>query len=142
MLKQLSIFISNEAGRLADITGVLRDKGIDIKALSIADTTDFGILRVIVDQPEAAESCLKEAGFTVSITTVLAIGISDRPGGLCSALELLRDHDITVEYMYAFVGRLENLAYVIIRVDDIEKTAEILKAGQIAVLDSSALDKI
>lgn len=142
MLKQISIFVQNEAGRLAEITGVLRDNGIDIKALSIADTTDFGILRIIVDKPEMAENCLKEAGYTVSITKVLAIGISDRPGGLCTVLELLRDHDITVEYMYAFVGRLDNLAYVIIRVADTEKTVGILKADGVSVLDGSAVDKI
>ena len=90
-IKQLSVFVENKQGRLSEITGILQDTGVDIRALSLADTTDFGILRLIVDKEEAAEAALRGAGFTVSLTPVIAIGVSDRPGGLAEAMAVLRD---------------------------------------------------
>ena len=88
-IKQLSVFVENKSGRLAEITAVLAGAGIDIRALSIADTTNFGILRIIVDKPFEAETALKEAGLTVSLTSVLAIGIPDEPGGFAAAMKAL-----------------------------------------------------
>ena len=109
-IKQLSVFVENKSGRLAEITAVLAGAGIDIRALSIADTTNFGILRIIVDKPFEAEAALKEAGLTVSLTSVLAIGIPDEPGGFAAAMKALAAAGVGVEYMYAFISRDEGRA--------------------------------
>lgn len=124
ILKQISIFVENKPGRLAEITEVMAANNVDIHALSISDTTNFGILRVIVDEPEKAEKALKDAGFTVSITSVLSVTIDDTPGGLAGCLRLLADHNIPVEYAYAFVSQTAKKACVVLR---IEKDFEALK---------------
>ncbi|MCI9666803.1 MAG: acetolactate synthase [Angelakisella sp.] len=133
-IKQLSVFVENKQGRLSEITGILQGAGVDIRALSLADTTDFGILRLIVDKEEAAEAALRGAGFTVSLTPVIAAGIADRPGGLAEAMALLRDGGISVEYMYAFISRRKEMAYVILRVDDNGKAAELLQKAAFPLL--------
>ena len=102
-IKQISIFVENKPGRLAKITSLLAENSVDIRALSIADTTDYGILRLIVSDPEKAEKVLKEAKMTVSITHVLGIGIPDVPGGFSVAIKTLADAGISVEYAYAFI---------------------------------------
>lgn len=117
-IKQLSVFIENKRGRLAEITNVLRQNSINIRALSIADTKEFGILRLIVSDVAKAAEVLREDGFTVSLTDVVAIGIEDRPGGLAEAMAILDTNEISVEYMYAFISRTEDTAYVIMRVAD------------------------
>lgn len=104
-IKQLSIFVENKAGRLAEITAVLAEANVDIRAISIADTSDFGILRLIVDHPDEAVEALKKAGMTVSLTSVIAIGIHDRPGEFAKAMRILADEHIAIEYMYAFISR-------------------------------------
>lgn len=142
LVKQISIFIENKSGRLAEVTRTLGDNDIDISALSIADTTDFGILRLIVNDPERAERILKENGYTVSCTSVIAIGIPDRPGGLANALEILREESIGIEYMYAFVGKTENEALVILRVEDPARATEALKAKGVSVLSSKEVYKL
>ena len=126
VLSQLSVFVENQPGRLWEITNTLAGHGIDIRALSIADTTDFGILRLIVSRPAQAEQVLREQGFTVSQTQVLGIGIQDQPGGLSSALLVLKEAGIEVEYMYAFVSKADETAFVILRVEPITLAAEIL----------------
>ena len=93
-LQQISLFVENKAGRFAEITELLASKGIDIRALSVADTTDYGIVRLIVNDPEKAAAALREAGMAVSLTEVLAIGMEDRPGGLTKALRLLADNGV------------------------------------------------
>ncbi len=133
-IKQLSVFVENKQGRLSEITGILQGAGVDIRALSLADTTDFGILRLIVDKEEAAEAALRGAGFTVSLTPVIAAGIADHPGGLAEAMALLRDGGISVEYMYAFISRRKEMAYVILRVDDNGKAAELLQKAAFPLL--------
>ena len=133
-IKQLSVFVENKQGRLSEITGILQGAGVDIRALSLADTTDFGILRLIVDKEEAAEAALRGAGFTVSLTPVIAAGIADRPGGLAEAMATLRDGGISVEYMYAFISRRKEMAYVILRVDDNGKAAELLQKAAFPLL--------
>lgn len=133
-IKQLSVFVENKQGRLSEITGILQGAGVDIRALSLADTTDFGILRLIVDKEETAEAALRGAGFTVSLTPVIAAGIADRPGGLAEAMALLRDGGISVEYMYAFISRRKEMAYVILRVDDNGKAAELLQKASFPLL--------
>ena len=117
-IKQVTVLIENERGRLAETTRVLGESGIDIRALSIADTTRFGVLRLIVDNPERAMEVLKAAGFSASLAEVVAIGVSDQPGGLATALAILSDAGVSVEYMYAFVARIRDQANVILRVDD------------------------
>lgn len=134
MLKQISIFIENKSGRLAEITRVISENSIDIRALSIADTTNFGILRLIVNDPHKAEEVLHEAGYTVSKTDVIAVGIEDVPGGLTKALSVLNEKGIGVEYMYAFIGKPHKQAFVILRVEDIASAEKSLSEGGITLL--------
>ena len=104
LIKQISIFLENKLGRLAKVTRILGENNIDICALSVADTTDFGILRLIVDRPDEAKQVLADNGFTVSINDVIAIEVEDKPGGLAKTLSVLDDKGISIEYMYAFGG--------------------------------------
>lgn len=139
LVKQISVFLENKSGRLADVTRALAEKNIDICALSIADTTDFGILRLIVDKPEEAEKALSEKEFTVSCTSVIAIGVEDKPGGLAEALGILEQNSISIEYMYAFVGKNGNEAFVIIRVENPDEAIETLKQSNIKLLPSEKI---
>ena len=134
LVNQISVFLENKSGRLAEVTKCLREKKIDIRALYIADTTEYGILRMIVDQPDQAQQALAGKGFTVSSTSVIAIAITDKPGALDDALETLSDADISVDYLYAFVGRLSTDAIVIIRVEDPQLALSKLEQTGIRVL--------
>ncbi len=134
-IKQLSVFVENKSGRLADITAIIAANGIDIKALSIADTTDFGILRLVVNRPDDAERALKEAGLTVSLTNVIAVGIPDKPGGFANAIKSLAENGISVEYMYAFISRDAERAYLIMRVLDNDVAVKALLEGGCDILD-------
>ena len=134
IIKQISIFVENKAGRLAEITEAIAAAGIDIRALSIADTTDFGILRLIVDKPELAVDVLKAEGVIVKLSDVLAIAIDDAPGGLAKALTVLTDANVVIEYMYAFIGKADGKAMTVIRVDNEDKAVEALKNGGVALL--------
>lgn len=136
IIKQISVFVENKAGRLAEITEILAKTNVDIRALSIADTTKFGILRLIVNKPEETENALKAAGLTVSLTDVIAISITDEPGGLAVAMKALNAADIGVEYMYAFIGTPHKKAYVILRVEDNQKAIEVLTNAGIDLLKS------
>ena len=127
--------MENEAGRLADVTRSLGRNAINIRALSIADTSDFGILRLIVDKPEEAVSVLKDQGFMVSETEVIAVDIPDRPGGLADVLEILGREGINIEYLYAFIGSVSEKALVIFRVENCEEAMKILRENNIHVLD-------
>ncbi|NLX77799.1 MAG: ACT domain-containing protein [Clostridiaceae bacterium] len=134
LIKQISIFIENKHGRLAKVTGILGDNDIDIRALSIADTTDFGVLRLIVNDPGKASQILVDNGFTVSINDVIAIEVEDKPGGLAKTLSVLDRKGISIEYMYAFVGNSSpNSALVIFRVEEPEKALEILKSEDVHI---------
>jgi hypothetical protein len=141
-VEQISIFLENKSGRLAEVTRILGDNDINISALSIADTTNFGILRLIVNNPEKAVRVLKEHGFTVSSTNVIAIGVQDEPGGLSKALEVLNESEIGIEYMYAFVGKSEDEALVLLKVEEPAKAAEILKRNSISVLTPNQVYKL
>jgi len=132
-IKQLSVFIENTKGSLAQITRILGENHVDIRALSLADTSKFGILRLIVDDPRTAEQSLKKAGLTVTLTDVLAVAIQDQPGGLTAAVTALGDQ-VNIEYMYAFVSRKEGVANVILRVDDNARAEQLLLANGVAVL--------
>lgn len=138
-IKQLSVFIENKPGRLADITELLAKNKIDIRAISVADTSDFGILRIIVDKPDEAVSILKEHGMTVSLSKVIAVGIGDITGEFAKAIRILANAEIGVEYVYAFVSRDKGKAYVIIRADDSKKAAEVLSQNGVEILCADAL---
>ena len=133
-IKQLSVFVENKSGRLAEITATIAKAGIDIRALSIADTTDFGILRLVVDKPFEAEKTLKEAGLTVSLTDVIAVGIADKTGGVAETLSMVAESDVGVEYMYSFLSQNYQRAYLIMRVADNEKALAALKAHGCEIL--------
>ena len=126
-IKQVSAFIENKPGRLGKITRALGDNGIDIIAMSIADTTNFGIMRCIVNQPEKAMKAIREAGFTASITEVLAVEVPDVPGGLAKILDELYNAGISIEYLYSFVRRKAECALILFRVEDNEKTLSLFK---------------
>lgn len=123
-LQQISVFIENQSGRLFDVTSLLGKNDINIRALSLADTSDFGILRLIVNNPEKAYTILKENEFTVGRTDVIAVEVPDKPGGLAAILGALSKHSINVEYMYAFVERTGDCAIMIFRFDETDKAVE------------------
>ena len=141
-IKQLSVFVENKSGRLAEITKKIADAGIDIRALSIADTTDFGILRMVVDKPDEAEKTLRGAGLMVSLTDVIAVGIDDKPGGFTNAMTVLAEKNISVEYMYAFVARDVARAYLIMRVQDSENAAKALTDSGLEILSGDKVYSI
>ena len=136
-VKQISVFLENKSGRLAEVTRALGDHDINIRALSIADTTDFGILRLIVNKPEDANRILREAGFMVSETEVIAVDVPDRPGGLADILDTLGKAKVNIEYLYAFIGQTSQDALVIFRVEDCDGAMKALKEKNVRVLDGS-----
>lgn len=137
--EQLSIFLENKAGRLADVTRTLHEAGINIRALSLADTSDFGILRLIVCDHERAKAVLKEQGFTIGRTAVVAVEVEDKPGGLNNILQLLSDSSINVEYMYAFVQKDTPCATLIFRFDKIDQAIDMLTANNISIIPAERL---
>jgi len=138
-VEQISIFIENKSGRLAEVARILGEAKVNIRALSLADTSDFGILRLIVDDRETAKQVLKEKGFTVSKTEVVAIEVPDRPGGLSEILRTLDEESVNVEYMYAFVERCEENAVIIFRFDEIERAIQVLQTKGFKVLEGERL---
>jgi hypothetical protein len=138
-VEQISIFIENKSGRLAEVTRILGEAGINIRTLSLADTSDFGILRLIVNDREKAKAVLKEKGFTVSKTEVVAVEVPDRPGGLSQILQALDRDSINVEYMYAFVERCGENAVIIFRFDETDKAIKALKSNNFNVLPGEKL---
>jgi len=142
MAKQISVFLENKAGRLSHVTRVLGDSGINIRALSIADTSDFGILRLIVSDPDNAYKILKDAGFTVSETEVIAVQVPDSPGGLATVLEQMSEENLNIEYLYAFIGTSEKDALVIFKVEDIEKARDTFNKKGIKFIDEKQLYKM
>ena len=133
-IKQISVFAENRRGSLAQIASILAKENIDIRALSVADTTNYGILRLIADNPDAAQKALNQAGFAVSQTDVVAACITDQPGGLAAVLDCLDKAGLEVEYVYAFISRDADQAYVILRVEDTAKAASVLEKAGIKVL--------
>jgi hypothetical protein len=121
---------------------VLSDNGINIRALAVADTADFGILRIIVDQTDKAKQVLKDAGFTVGLTNVVAVEVADKPGGLSGVLAVLNQVEINVEYMYAFVEKSSQNAVIIFRFDDADSAIEVLKNAGIRILSGDEVRAI
>ena len=137
--KQVSVFLENKSGRLAEVCQVLGEADVNIRAMCIADTSDFGILRLIVNDPDGATEVLQERGFGVGEADVLALIVPDRPGGLAEVLALMRDSGINVEYMYAFFITIDGDAVVLFRIDDrhIESTLELLENRGVRILSAS-----
>ena len=133
-VEQISIFLENKSGRLAEVTNILSRAGVNIRALSLADTADFGILRLIVNQGDLAKQVMKEHGFTVGKTEVVALEVPDRPGGLGEILKILHESGINVEYMYAFVQHSGDNAIIIFRFDEPDKAIPILTGAGVRVL--------
>ena len=133
-VEQISIFLENKSGRLAEVASVLAGAGINIRALSLADTTDFGILRLIVNDTEKAKQVLKDNGFTVGKTEVIAVEVPDRPGGLAHILKVMTEEGVNVEYMYAFVQRSGGNAIIIFRFDELEKAIHALQKAGVVIL--------
>jgi len=133
-VEQLSIFLENRSGRLAEITGVLARAGINIRALSLADTADFGILRLIVNEPARAAETLRGNGFTVATNEMVALEVPDRPGGLWEILKAVGEAALNVEYMYAFVRKSQENAVVMFRFDEPDRAITILQQAGVRVL--------
>ena len=136
-IKQLSVFVENKHGRLEAIINALGEKGVNISALSIAETSEFGVLRLIVDDIDKAKACLNEIGVISRITDVIAVYIDDRTGGLASVLKIMSDGGIGIEYMYAFLGRTEGKALMVLKADDEAKTEKVLGENNIAMASQS-----
>jgi hypothetical protein len=140
VVDQISVFLENETGGLADAVDVLARSAVDIRALALADETDFGILRLIVNDTERATAALKAAGFTVRKTPVVAVQIPDRPGGLATTLNALRGID--VEYMYAFVRKSGEHALVVFRFEDVARAVETLRNAGAKILDAQDIQAL
>ena len=141
-IKQLSVFIENKAGRLSEILNVLSENHIDISALSIADTSEFGILRMIVNDPETAKKCLRESGVIVKTTDVIGMVVDDKPGALAKAISLLSNEGIVVEYTYAFLGTNNGGALVVLRANLPDKAEEVLTKAGIGIVSASEIYRV
>lgn len=140
--QQLSIFVENKSGELVHILKFLGENGINIRAISLADTSDFGILRILVSDPEKAAGLLKDQGFTVGRSLVVAVEVEDKPGSLAAILELLSAHAINVEYLYACARRENNQAVLIFRLDKTDDATRLLSRSGFKVIPASALQMI
>ncbi len=134
LVEQIAVFLENKSGRLAEITRILAENGINIRALSVADTADFGILRLIVDKVDLAKEVLRQGGFTVGKTYVLAVEVPDKTGGLAGVLKVAHGEGLNVEYMYAFVNKSGANAVLIFRFDDMDKALTVLKEKGLTLL--------
>ncbi len=141
-VKQISVFLENKIGRLAEITQVLGNNGINIRALAIADTTEFGILRMIVDKPKRADEVLEEKGFTVCQTEVIVVEVGDKPGGLAGVTAILRKAGINVEYLYAFLAPKSSNALVVLKIEKLEDAVGLLRAQEIKILSNKDMGRL
>ncbi|MCD6408541.1 ACT domain-containing protein [bacterium] len=139
---QLSIFIENKPGRLEEVVSILGKNGINIRALSLADTKDYGVLRIIVDKKDDAVKVLKENGISVIKTSVIAAEVEDTPGGLAGILDFFAEKGINVEYMYAFVEKTGNKAIVVFRVENIKEGENLLKEKGIKVFTDEEIKSL
>lgn len=141
-LKQLTIFVENKKGALVDITKILAENNVNLRALSIADTQDFGILRLIVNDNDAATNALSAAGYLIKTTDVVGVKIGDQPGKLSTALDVLDKADINMEYLYAFMARTEKHAYVVLRVADNNAAEKVLENAGFHMITDADVDKL
>jgi hypothetical protein len=134
-VEQISVFLENKPGALTEVTRILGQEGINIRALSLADTKDFGILRLIVNDNERAKSVLGAKGFTVRKTEVVAVEVPDRPGGLADILKILSEAEVNVEYLYAFVQQSGSNAIIIFRFDETDRAISVLSEKKVRILE-------
>ena len=139
---QISVFLENKSGRLAEVTSALAQAGVNVRALSLAETIDYGVLRLIVDKPAEARKALSQAGFTVTETEVIAVEMPDRPGGLAGIVDLVTQSGLNIEYLYAFVGQRGENAVVIFRIDDVKAAVAALQQGGARILSADQLSAI
>ena len=140
-IDQISVFMENKKGRLSSLTRILADNGIDLVALSIADTADYGIMRAIVNDTPGAEKALRAAGFMVSTTRVLGVVVPDTPGGLSDVLEIFSRGDVSVEYLYSFVRHQGKNALIMFKVTPVEKAVELLEKAGIELVTQEQVKK-
>ena len=138
-IHQISVFLENRAGQLAEITQILAENGIDMRAISIAETADDGVLRRVVDNSERATSILLSKGFILSMTPVLAVAVPDAPGGLAPVLKLLAEGNIDIEYMYSLFTHQDGKAYMVFRVSDEEKFVKLLASNGMETVSNEEL---
>lgn len=141
-LTQISIFLENRRGRLYEVCALLGKNDINIRALTIGETPEFGILRIVVDKPAAAVKLLKNNGFVANITDIVAVEADDRPGGLAAILGILNKNNINVEYMYGFVEKYSQDALLVFRFDDPDKAVAVLKKNKIRVIGTKDITKL
>lgn len=141
-VKQISVFLENKPGKLAEFTDVLSENNVDMRALSLAEAEDFGIARIIVNDVYKASTVLKDAGYVFSITKVLAVEMPDEPGALSRVIRVLGENEVNLEYMYAFTTKKKGLAYMILRVEDNQKAIEVLKKGGIRPVCQDELEEL
>lgn len=139
-VEQISVFLENKTGRMSEVTAILAEADVNIRALALADTSDFGVLRLIVDDDEKANAVLKENGFTVGRTEVVAVEVEDRPGGLNKILEILRGAELNVEYMYAYVRHSGKDAVMIFRFDNTAAAIDALTSKGVSIIEREKLD--
>lgn len=136
IVKQISVFLENRPGTLAEVLGVLGEHDVNLRAMAVADTADFGILRLVVNEPDKVEQVLKGANFAVKTTPVLGMKVPDRPGGLLSEIKKLTDAGINIEYVYAFATAASDEARVVLKVDDLGKAEQVLRGDASAIIDT------
>jgi hypothetical protein len=141
-IKQISLFVENKPGRMAKVSKTLSDAGVNIRALTVAEAGDFGVIRMVVDDPEKGYQVLHDSGFTVSETEVLAVEMKDIPGGLYEIVNTLGESDVNVDYAYAFVTTKAERAMLIIRVDNLEKARKVLTDAGIKLATKDEIQKI
>ncbi len=141
-VEQIAIFLENKSGRMADITAILAQNGINIRAMSLADTADFGILRLIVNDTERARQILKENGFTVGTTEVIVAEVEDKPGGLARVLQVIKDGNLNIEYMYAFTQKSGESGLIIFRFDELDKAIDMLLKSDVRLLSGEEVYSI
>ena len=141
-IKQLTVFVQNKKGAIVSLTDILAKNNVNIRALSIAETKEFGILRLIVNDETAATKILEENGYLIKVIDVVGVKIGDKPGALTSALDVLDKKDINVEYLYAFMARTEKHAYVVLRVEDNETAEAALEGAGFHLITNADICKL
>ncbi|MBQ4542583.1 MAG: ACT domain-containing protein [Clostridia bacterium] len=141
-IKQLTVFVPNQKGSMVAVTDILAKNSVNIRALSIAETEDFGILRLIVNNENAAEKVLEEQGYLIKVVDVVGVKIGDQPGKLTEALDVLDKADINVEYLYAFMARTEKHAYIVLRVEDNNHAETALTTAGFKLITEADVNKL
>ncbi|MFI4912893.1 MAG: ACT domain-containing protein [Sedimentisphaeraceae bacterium JB056] len=141
-ITQISVFLENRKGRLSDVCNLFGENDINIRALTIAETETFGVMRLVVDRPSAAIEVLKEHGFTANLTNVVAVEVEDTPGGLAKILNVLSKNEINIEYMYGFIEKFSDKALMVFRFDNPEAASNVLADSEITVVSKDDIQKL